>query len=294
MNSKTARRASTWLFEAMAIEQLALERREEALAHRIVVGIADRSHRRADAHLAAPLAEGQGPELAALVGVVNRVAGPALDEREVQRLRDEVGAETSRHRPADDAATPRIEDNGEVQEAGPRRDVRDVRDPEAVRARRHEVSIHEVGRGPRVRIAARGARALATAHAGQARRGHQALDALAPDVNALRGEVGVDLRRAVRAARRGVARANPFEEHRVRLRPSRRGARRPLTPEPAQLVTLFGREAVLATTRIEIGLPNPVADRLSGRLELRASSSGCRPARTSSTRRAFSSAGYGL
>ena len=43
--------------EALAIEELALERCEEALAERVVVGIADAAHRRPDAGLGTALAE---------------------------------------------------------------------------------------------------------------------------------------------------------------------------------------------------------------------------------------------
>src|SRR5437667_3941658 len=44
--------------EAGAVDQLALERRDEALAQGVVVRVADRAHRRLHAHLAAPLPEG--------------------------------------------------------------------------------------------------------------------------------------------------------------------------------------------------------------------------------------------
>src|SRR5437879_9628917 len=44
--------------EVLPIEQLALEGREEALAQRVVVRVADRTHGRPDAGLATPLAEG--------------------------------------------------------------------------------------------------------------------------------------------------------------------------------------------------------------------------------------------
>ena len=40
------------VLETRSIEELALERGEEALAHRVVVGVADRAHRRPHAHLA--------------------------------------------------------------------------------------------------------------------------------------------------------------------------------------------------------------------------------------------------
>jgi len=52
--------------EAFAIEQLALERREEALTHGVVVGVAHTAHRRADAGLATAPAEGERRVLAAV------------------------------------------------------------------------------------------------------------------------------------------------------------------------------------------------------------------------------------
>src|SRR2546425_1083676 len=59
--------------EPLAIEQLALEGREEALAQGVVVRVADAAHRRPDASLATPLAERDRRVLAALVGVMNDV-----------------------------------------------------------------------------------------------------------------------------------------------------------------------------------------------------------------------------
>src|SRR6266446_3718658 len=115
--------------EAFAIEQLALERREEALAHGVVVGIAYTAHRRPDASLATAAAEGERRVLAALIRVMNHRGRSALRDGHVERGQDELGAEMGFHRPADDAATPRVEHDGEIQEAGPRRDVRDVLAP---------------------------------------------------------------------------------------------------------------------------------------------------------------------
>ena len=43
--------------EATPIDQFALEAGEEAFGHRVVVGVADAAHRRADTHLLATLAE---------------------------------------------------------------------------------------------------------------------------------------------------------------------------------------------------------------------------------------------
>src|SRR6266849_2468441 len=139
--------------EGVAIEQLALERREEALAHGVVVGIAHTAHRRPDAGLATAPAEGERRVLAALIRVMNHRGRSALRDGHVERGQDELGAEMGFHRPADDAATPRVEHDGEIQEAARREFSVDAR--RAVRAARHPVNRVNVRRqlhiGPRPR-----------------------------------------------------------------------------------------------------------------------------------------------
>src|SRR5262245_27512352 len=80
--------------EAVPIEELALERREEALAQSVVVRVTDAAHRWSNARLRTALAEGDRRVLAALVGVTNHVRRPALPHGHVQRgehqLRPEI------------------------------------------------------------------------------------------------------------------------------------------------------------------------------------------------------------
>src|SRR2546425_1279310 len=86
--------------EAFAIEQLALERRDEALAQGVVVGIAHTAHRRPDAGLATAPAVGERGVLAALIRVMNHLGRSALRDGHVERGQDELGAEMGCHRPA--------------------------------------------------------------------------------------------------------------------------------------------------------------------------------------------------
>src|SRR5256886_11438131 len=79
--------------EALTIEQLALERREEALAHRVVVGIAHTTHRGPDAGLATPPTEGERSVLAAVVGVMNHLRRLTLGDGHLQGSQDELCAE---------------------------------------------------------------------------------------------------------------------------------------------------------------------------------------------------------
>src|SRR5437660_897176 len=79
--------------EAFAIEQLALERREEALTHGVVVGVAHTTHRRPDAGLTAAPAESERRVLAALIRMMNHVGRAAPRDRHVECGQDEFGAE---------------------------------------------------------------------------------------------------------------------------------------------------------------------------------------------------------
>jgi len=64
-----------------------------------------------------------------------------------------------------------------------------------------------------------------------------------------------------------------------------------LTTEPDHFLALVARQSIAATSIIEIGLPNPVADRLGRRLELLCQLFGLR-LRSSSIRRRRNSSGY--
>ncbi len=101
--------------EACAIEHLALERREEAFTHGVVVDVAHTAHRWTDAGLATATAEGERRVLAAVIRMMNHLGRSALRDGHVERGQDELGAEMGCHGPADDAATPRVEHDGEIQ-----------------------------------------------------------------------------------------------------------------------------------------------------------------------------------
>src|ERR1700738_4433505 len=87
-------------FEAAAVEQFTFERGEETLAHRVIEAIADRAHRGPHAGLAAALAEGERSVLATLVRMMNHGGGPALPQRQVERLPPQFGAQMGCHPPA--------------------------------------------------------------------------------------------------------------------------------------------------------------------------------------------------
>lgn len=127
------------------IKPLTFQRREAALGHRIVVGIAHGAPRRADAHLLTAGPDGQGGVLTAMIRMVDHVGRSPLRDRHIQRTQHQIGLAKRRHRPPDHPPTPRVHHDGQGQEARPRRHVRDVGHPQLIRRTRRELALHQIG-----------------------------------------------------------------------------------------------------------------------------------------------------
>src|SRR2546428_1906144 len=130
--------------ERRPINQFALERGKEALAHRIVVAVTNRSHRRLHAGLAASLAKLDRGVLTSLIGMMNDPRRRSLDDCHVESGRHQRRSEVRRHRPSDDLATPHVQYDGEIEEPHPRRYVRDVGYPQCIRLVGYELSIDQI------------------------------------------------------------------------------------------------------------------------------------------------------
>src|SRR6266850_7601561 len=76
--------------EAATIEQLALERCEEALRHGVIVGVSDRPHRGANACLATSFAEFDRSVLRALIGMMDHAARSPLKQRHVEGVEHQL------------------------------------------------------------------------------------------------------------------------------------------------------------------------------------------------------------
>ncbi len=81
--------------------------------------VSDRPHGREQAGLPASFAEGDRGVLRALIGVMDEVFRPALLVRHLEGAEHEAGARVGGHGPADDTAAEGIQDDGQVEEAGP-------------------------------------------------------------------------------------------------------------------------------------------------------------------------------
>ena len=119
--------------------------------------------------------------------------GPAIVERLLQGVEDEAGLGGAGHPPADDPAGERVDHEGHVDEALPRRDVGEIRHPQGIRTRRLELPVYLVGRARRRLVADRRSHRLATRYALQPQLPHQARHRAACHVDAFPLQLPPDL-----------------------------------------------------------------------------------------------------
>ena len=94
--------------------------------------------------------------------------------RLLQRVEHEVRAHGGRHPPAHNASCKHVDDERDVDEAAPGRDIREVGDPELIRTGGHELAVDEVhGAAARTGVG-RGDPGPAPDGPGEAHRAHQA------------------------------------------------------------------------------------------------------------------------
>ena len=99
---------------------------------------------------------------------------PAGVNRLLQRVEHEVRAHGGRHPPAHNASCKHVDDERDVDEAAPGRDIREVGDPELIRTGGHDLAVDEVRRTPALTGAGRGEPGPAPDGPGEAHRAHQA------------------------------------------------------------------------------------------------------------------------
>ena len=90
--------------EAMPRQQFALQRRKEALGHRVVIAVADRTHRWFDIGLGTSVAERDRRVLRALIRVVDDSVRAAFCQRHVERIKHDLSVQRGGKRPADNTA----------------------------------------------------------------------------------------------------------------------------------------------------------------------------------------------
>ena len=114
------------------------------------------------------------------------------------RSEDEVRAERRRHAPADHASREHVDDKGTVDDAPPRRDGGEVRDPSLSGPGRHDVTVDEVNRTIRTAVRLRGGHPrTASDSPTEAHRSHQAAHRTARHAVARASQLPPDLARAI-------------------------------------------------------------------------------------------------
>ena len=84
--------------------------------------------------------------LGSLIRMMDDLLGASLPHGHIKSVEHQLRAQMRRHGPADNTATPYIEDDGQIQKAGPRWDVGNIRDPELIRAGGCKIPLDQVRR----------------------------------------------------------------------------------------------------------------------------------------------------
>ncbi len=193
------------------VDDLGLVEPVDGLCQRIVIAVADAADRGLDAGLGQALGVLDRDVLAAAIGVMDKAGSfdrPPLMESLLEGVEHEAGMHRAAGPPAGacpraggarpgDAAGKDVDDEGDVDEAGPGGDVCEVGDPEPVRRRGPERGIDPVERASGCLVAHRGADRLAPDRALQAHLPHQARHRAAGNREALAPQLPPQLRHAV-------------------------------------------------------------------------------------------------
>lgn len=101
------------ILEPIPIEELALPRREETLAHGVVVAVSDAAYGKLHSGVFAALLEICGRVLTALVRVMDDRSGWALPHGHAERTDDQRRVDAGLERSVHDASAEHVEDHGE-------------------------------------------------------------------------------------------------------------------------------------------------------------------------------------
>jgi len=141
-----------------------------------------------------------------VVGVVDQSsARSSIPQRHLQRIEHQLGSEVAGHAPADHPPAPGVDDDRQVQEPLPGRQVGDVGAPQRIRLADAEVPLDQIVTELGLLVTSRGSDATPATHTPQLGDAHQPGDALAAAVHTvLIRQLSLDARRTIGAAAAGV------------------------------------------------------------------------------------------
>src|SRR5690606_32058502 len=157
-------------------DQFGLVEADNRLRECVVVGGADAPDGRLYAGFGESLGVTNRDVLHAAIAVVNeRLTGAkiAVVQRLLERIQCDIATQRARHSPTDDRAGVRIDHEGDVPRASPRRDVAQSRHPQSVRPRHSEGPIDTVQSAILQLVGDRGSDAFTAYNAAQAEVAHE-------------------------------------------------------------------------------------------------------------------------
>ena len=141
------------------MDHLGLVETVDGFGESIVIGISDAADRRLHASFSQALGVFDRDVLAAPVAMVHEPAAmnrPSIMQRLFQRIEHEARMRRAGSPPTNDPAGIGVDDEGNVDEAGPGRDIGEVREPEDVRPWRLKLAVDVIQRAWRGLVAGRG------------------------------------------------------------------------------------------------------------------------------------------
>ena len=228
--------------ESVLYEKLALESSVKALAHCIIVAVADGTHGHRDAGLTASFSKSDRRVLRSVIGMMDDGFRSSPINRHVERIDNEFFAHVVCHRPADDTPRTNVEHDSEKEKAGVRRHVRDIGNPKLVGKRCCEVAFYEITGNCRIPIARRCRDPLAPRGPVAMAFAHQAGHAFVASTNAIIFQLGLNSRTPVRRTRLPMDRFDPIAERKIC-----ESSRRWLSLQPSIVATL--RDVVKSAER---------------------------------------------
>lgn len=224
-----------------AMDQFGLVQAVDGFGEGVVVAIALAADGRLDAGFRQALGVADGDVLRTPVGMMDqgsvtfRLAGV---ERLLQGIEHEVGPHRPADPPPDNATGKDVDDEGNIDESLPSRDVGEIRDPQLVWPIRLELPIDPVQRARRGGIAEGRANDLPTHDAAQAETPHQSFDGATHHLNAFPLQLPPDL---VGAIDLEIGLPDPLDMGNQEFVPSGPGTAQRRIPLPGGMAPVGGR-----------------------------------------------------
>src|SRR6185437_11745926 len=183
-------------------DDLSLVEAVDRFGEGVVVRVADAADGRLDPGFGEPLGVFDRDILGAAIAMMNEAAAagrPSVMKRLFQSVQDKVRMGCPAGPPTDDPPGVGVDDEGDIDEAGPGRDIGEIREPQTVWSGSAELSVHVIQRTESRLVADRCPQRLAPDRPPKAHIPHQPGDRAASDAEAFPPQLPPDLAHAIDA-----------------------------------------------------------------------------------------------